>query len=339
MTLCVKVRKEEAEKTRQKLLEKDALDLSKKIKGRGGFILFPLKKKVAGYTIQDKVFEQKEAKPRSLKECLEKELTKEEIDILKTAYDSFGEIAVLEIPEGLKLKEKAIGSALLKLSPSLRAVFKKGSPVEGEYRVRALKKLVGVGGSETTYKEHGCTYKFDLSKVFFTPRLSTERLRIAEQVKPDEVVMDLFAGVGPFSILIAKKQPLVKKIYASDLNPAAFEYLKKNIKINKVSDKVVPLLGDAEEIAKERKNEADRVIMNLPRTTKNYLPTALSCVKKDGIVHYYTFAANEEEVKEEIKNNIGVAEYEVLHVQQVRTYSPSEWNYAADIHIENRAFR
>jgi len=330
MTLCVKARKENAEKIRQDLFEKGVLDPSKKIKTRAGFVFLPLRKKISGYTLHEEEFTQKEEKARSLKKALEKTLSEDEISILKTSFDTFGEIAVIEIPLELESKEKTIGKALLDVNPQLRAVFKKASAVEGAHRVRSLKKLAGTGNAETTYKEHGCTYKFDISKVFFTPRLSTERLRVAEQVKPGEVVMDLFAGVGPFSILIAKKQPLVKKIYASDINPAAFEYLKQNIELNK-TDKVIPLLGDAKEIAKQHSGEADRVIMNLPRTTKNYLPTALSCVKEGGVIHYHTFAGSEEEVKEEIKNNIGAADYKILTVRQVRTYSPSEWNYAADI--------
>jgi tRNA (guanine37-N1)-methyltransferase len=78
-----------------------------------------------------------------------------------------------------------------------------------------------------------------VTKVYFSPRLSQERLRIAQKVRGGEVVIDMFAGVGPFSIQIAKKFNNVK-VYAIDTNPVAIQFLKQNIALNKIEN-IFPL--------------------------------------------------------------------------------------------------
>jgi tRNA (guanine37-N1)-methyltransferase len=121
-------------------------------------------------------------------------------------------------------------------------------------------------------KEHGCEYHLDLSEVYFSPRLSYEHSRVASQVEEKETVVDMFAGVGPFSILIAKTHEDVK-VYAVDVNPDATRYLERNIIVNGVMGKVVPVLGDAKEIVHERlRGAADRVMSFLQRGQSARLP-------------------------------------------------------------------
>ncbi len=338
MITCLKIKKEKGELAKRKLADLNALNNNREISSKGNFLYFPInaryKEKVnllkIGKIVQWPA-KLKKKRVKNFTDILKGKLTKEEIKHLRTSYDLFGEVAVIEIPKELEKKEKIIGAALLKFYPNLKAVFKKAGVVSGIYRVRPLKLLAGKGGTETTYKESGCTFKFDVAKVFFTERLGTERLRIASQVMPNEIIVDMFAGVGPFSIVIAKKQPKVKTIYAVDINPDAVKYLKENIILNKVSDKVVPIEGDARKVARKLKNVADRVIMNLPKTSENFFPEAIEVLKKKGIIHFYTFAESKTEVISNIQTAIGNVNYKILVVKKVRPYSPLLYNFVADI--------
>jgi tRNA (guanine37-N1)-methyltransferase len=337
MALCLKIRQDKGEFVISKLKSEGSFDPSRKVKREAGFLYIPLTKEPSeklGELLETEL-EERETKLKSLEEILQGEFSADELEELKTSYDLFGEVAVLEIPDELIPKEETIGRALLKLYPKLRAVFKKSGEVRGEFRVRELKLIAGTGSSVTTYKEHGCTYRFDIAKVFFTPRLSTERLRVAEQAKAGEVVVDMFAGVGPFSILIAKKQPKIKKIYAIDLNPDAVLYMKENIILNKAQEKIIPLVGDATKIvSKELKGVADRVIMNLPKTGEDFLPYAIQALKKKGVIHFYTFAADEESVEADLKKKLSGYKYRILETRRVKPYAPHEWTFAADIELE-----
>jgi len=340
--LCLKTPRKKAEFIRKKLFALGILDHKRKIVSDAKNVYLPIKNsktteaKKFGRLTEKRTKTQKR-EPRSIATLLRHKLTKRELALLKSSYDSFGEVVVVEVPKGLVKKEKMIGQAFLNLHKKLRAVFKKTGPVTGDYRTRKLKRIAGTGGSETTYKEHGCTFQFDLTKVFFSPRLATERDIIARQVKPKEVVVDMFAGAGPFSILIAKKQPLVKKIYAIDLNPDAVRYLKLNSLLNKVGEKIEAISGDAPSIINKKLNgTADRVIMNLPRSPKNYLPTALKALKKKGVLHYYTFCSTEEEVRQRIGESLRGKTFRIRSIRNVKPYSPEEYCFAADIYISKK---
>ncbi len=266
---------------------------------------------------------------------LEKKLTKLELKELKTSLDILGEIAIIEIPKKLSKKSSIIGRAVLKANPQLRAVFKKASAVRGEYRVRALKKIAGRGSTEIIYRENGCFFKFDASKVFYTPRMSSERMRVAQQVKKGEVVLDMFAGIGPFSILIAKIQPSVKIIHSIDSNPDAISSLIASAGMNKVSHKIIAYAGDARTVVHSYlAHSANRVIMNLPMTNEDFFGSALLALNKKGILHFYTFAKTDAEVRKKIQKAIKKSsEFKILSMRKVRQYAPRIWNFAVDIEI------
>tara|TARA_Y100000034_G_scaffold128501_1_gene183157 strand:+ start:552 stop:1580 length:1029 start_codon:yes stop_codon:yes gene_type:complete len=340
MEKCLKTRKKKAETAKQKLFSLSYMDFSRKTVSSGDFIYFPIKdfdkSKISKLgTISSKKLPKKIRKPRTISEILSKKLSKTELTELKTSFDIFGDIILVEIPENLIKKEKLIGNSFLKLYPNIRAVFKKTGKVSGIERVRPAKRIAGTGTSEVNYKESGCIFKFDISKVFFTPRLSTEREKIFAKVKPGEIVLDMFAGVGPFSVIIAKKQPLVEKVYAIDINNTAISYLRENARINKVSDKVEAFVGDSKTtISKKFKGIADRVIMNLPKTSLNFLPTALNALKpKGGVLHYYTFKATKQEVKAEVSARLKSKKHRILSIRNVKPYAPREYCFCADIKI------
>lgn len=268
---------------------------------------------------------------------LDGKLTEPELNKLRTSLDILGEIAIIEIPKELLKKERLIGRAVLKANPQLRAVFKKASVVKGEYRTRALKRIAGKGGTFTTYRENSCTFRFDAEKVFFTPRMSSERLRVAKQVKKGEVVLDMFAGVGPFAVLIAKTCPNASVVYAIDSNRFATSYLEESAAMNKVSHKIIIFTGDAREVVRQYlEGKADRVIMNLPKTNETFFKDALIALKSKGMLHFYTFASTEAQVTALIKKNLKRCRYRILEIRKVRPYAPRIWNFVADIKVKRK---
>ena len=227
--------------------------------------------------------------PRDLREALRGQLTDEELKQFR-AFDIIGDIAVVKLPEKLLSKKHLIGRALMQVHRHVRTVLNQTTPVRGEFRTRELEVIAGEPRTETVYHEGGCSFKVDLAKTYFSPRLATERLRVVRQVKPGEVVVNLFAGVGSYSVIIARHS-VASRVYSIDKNPAAFEYMRENIRINKVGDRVVPILGDAREVVEARLREkADRVLMPLPELAREFFDVGLSALKPaGGIIHFYDF--------------------------------------------------
>jgi len=241
--------------------------------------------------IAKREFESNVQKPRSLKEALSGKLNGKEMGKLISSFDVLGDVAVIEIPEMLSKKEKLIGKTLLELNPSLKSVYRIASAHTGEYRTQKVELIAGKAQRIAHYKEHGCIFEIDFANVFFSPRLSTERKRIAELVKPKEVVAVFFSGIGPFAIVIAKKQPLAEKIYAVELNPFAHRQALDNIALNHVENEVEAIEGDVNKVAPQLlKGKCDRIVMPMPKTAQNFLDSAfIALKKKGGIVHYYHF--------------------------------------------------
>lgn len=213
-----------------------------------------------------------------------------ELKMLYNSFDIIGDIAVLRLPSALEEKGRIIAEAVMRINKSVKTVLCQVSPVAGEYRLRGLKWLCGENKTETVHKEYGCLFKVDLAKCYFSPRLSYERMRVARQVKPGEVVVNMFAGVGCFSIMIAKHSK-AKKVYSIDINPDAVRYMRENIALNRVDGIVEAIMGDSKEVILSRlRRTADRVLMPLPEKAYEYLDFAIEALgKKGGIIHYYDF--------------------------------------------------
>jgi tRNA (guanine37-N1)-methyltransferase len=223
-----------------------------------------------------------------LEKLLAGKMSEEEIHAVYRSYDIAGDIAVIKVPDNLREKRTLIAEAVMAANRSVKSVLGQVSPVSGEYRVRELEWILGERRTEATYRENGCVFKVDLAKAYFSPRLSHERLRIAKLVQPGEVVVNMFAGVGPFSIVIAKHSE-ASRIYSIDVNPEALKYMRENITLNKMGNRIVPLLGDAKEVVeREPKGVADRVIMPLPEKASEYLDAAIEASKLgNSWLHYY----------------------------------------------------
>jgi len=262
-----------------------------------------IKVQIGDFRSQRGFFREIESKPKRLDAYLRGKIPDELISGLPRSFDSIGDIAVIELPESMEQFSAVIGRGIIETNPHIRLALRRSSQVEGPFRTRKFEVMAGVGGTETFYREFSCRFHLDVSTVYFSPRLSRERMRIAQQVIPDEIIVDMFAGVGPYSILIAKLQPK-STIYSVDINPAAVKYLRENAFANGVADRVIPMEGDVKELArKDLHGLANRVIMNLPSEAVNYLPAASQILKDEGgMVHFYSFAQREENINSVISS-------------------------------------
>ncbi len=182
----------------------------------------------------------------SFRELVKRGLTKDEQPLLKTAYDAIGDIAILEIDEGLRKKEKFIAESLLKCQKNIRTVLRKDSAHEGDFRTQKLKYLAGENKKETVHTESKARLKLDVEKVYFSPRMSNERLRIAGQVKDGENILVMFSGCAPYPVVIAKNTE-AKMMTGIELNPVGHRYAVENVKLNKLNN-VFLFKGDAREV-------------------------------------------------------------------------------------------
>jgi len=205
-----------------------------------------------------------------------------------------GDIAVIKSPriagwqDPLTLDEyRMLAQALLSKLKYVKSVWLAIAPTSEEYRIRRYVHLAGEERSTTLYKEYGCRFKVDILRSFITPRLSYEHYRVSQLVGEGEVVVNMFAGVGLFSILIACKSR-ARLIHSIDINPEAYKFMVENIRLNKVEDKVIPYLGDAARVIEERlQGVADRVLMPLPELALDYTPYALKALRGEGFIHFY----------------------------------------------------
>jgi tRNA (guanine37-N1)-methyltransferase len=299
-----------------------------------------LEKKLPEFEISTHKFPERAKRHSSLLDVLGDKLPPHLLTTVPRAIDFVGEIAVVEIPSELERHKRMIGEAIINVHKQVHTVLAKSGAVEGVYRLREFEVIAGAGETETIHKEYGCSYHVDLAKAYFSPRLSHEHDRVASIVKDGETIIDMFAGVGPFSILIAKRHENVR-VYAIDVNPDAITLLKRNLKENRVEQKVTPILGDADQIIGERLSEvADRVIMNLPERAIEYVDSACEVLKREGgIVHYYDFTNTPNpletarvrliEAVEKTSRNIK----KIPFARKVRAIAPYAWQVVVDAEI------
>ena len=298
-----------------------------------------LRKLVPSASLGVEDFEPRKRHPRTFEEALAERLSPDILSRLPKSFDVVGDITILELDSGLAVYETVIAGAIMEVHPNVRAVFAKSGEVSGAERIRPLRYIAGENRTHTIHKEYGCLFKVDLSKAFFSPRLSTEHQRVAQMVEKGERVIDMFAGVGPFSILTAKRLDEVR-VEAIDSNPQAVELLQENVRANKVESKVHAHFGDAREvIRKELFQSASRVIMNHPSASKDFVKEACAALQPSGgTIHYYTFAGenwetdSRNDIEHVVKESGYVAE-RVLGIHRVREVAPMRWQVAVDLKV------
>ena len=272
-----------------------------------------------------------------LKRVLQDVLSEEENEQLISAFDQIGDIIVVRIPDSLVSKKQIIGKTLLEQVSTANSVFYQSSPVEGDFRTRQLEIIAGEDKTQTEYKENGCKFIVDVEKAFFSPRLSTERERIAGLVKDGEVIINMFGGVGMFSLLAAKNTACT--IYNIDLNPIAAQLCKENTNINKLKGEVISLNGDATQVINEQLVEkADRILMLLPERSDEFLDSAVLGLKNKGIIHYYSHIHADKKqdaakLSEEHFLSVNKTDAEIITSRNVRPIGPRFYQTVVDVKI------
>ncbi|MFH1063562.1 MAG: class I SAM-dependent methyltransferase family protein [Candidatus Woesearchaeota archaeon] len=341
MVLCVKVPLKKAQDVKRFLIDNDLFNPDYILKKDGEYILFPISKKTgiqkrfSFVTFPDIRCMNSMRKKQTLKSEISKVLTKSEREVLKRAFDVTGSIAIIEIPEGLEKKEILIAESLLKLHKNISTVLKKVGIHGTEFRTQKMKYLSGRKTKEALYVEHGVRLKLDVEKVYFSPRLSTERKRIADQVKPGESVLIMFSGCAPYPCVIARRTK-AKDITGIELNPYGHKYGLENVKLNKISN-VTLINGDVKEVVQKLKQKFDRIAMPLPKSAGDFLSSALAVARKGTIIHFYAFedegnfTAAHERIKEACKKN--KMKCKILKTVKCGQHSPSNYRICVDFKV------
>lgn len=294
-------------------------------------------------------------KYKTLQEALEGKLPDKYLNIIPKSYDIIGHIVVIEFDKFNHINDKdfknykeEVAKAILFVNKNVKTVYEKKSQIKGKYRLRKLALLYGEDKSETIHKENGCNFKLDIKKTYFSPRLVFERRRIASsEIKENALIVDMFAGVGTFAIQIAKNRNV--KIYAFDFNPDAYKYLKENIIINKLKGEIIPykidvkdLLKPANRIGQSLLHKIDRIIMNLPENSIEFIREACFLMKKSGgVLHFYQFSEKPKPIEKTLKileENLSNLNWEIENVinsKKVKHYSPRSDLIVVDLKIKS----
>ncbi len=275
-----------------------------------------------------------------LKNALKDVFAKEEIERVYSSFDIIGDIIIIKIPEELEEKKEIIAKTLINKIKTVKTVFQQISSVQGEYRTRRLCFLTGINKSNTEYREHGCIFKVDVLKTYFSPRLATERLRVSKLIGNNEIIINMFAGIGTYSIILAKKNPDCI-VYSIDSNPYANDLCIINSKLNKVQDRVIPILGNARTIiSNQLKGKATRVLMPLPEQAAEFIDSAIMALENNkGIIHYFAHIKAKskldalEEGKVNCHNHFQCYQYKIISGKVVREVGPRIYQTVFDLEI------
>lgn len=326
----VRVPRSEAEATRRRLLELDYLRLDLAVAKDGDDIVFPVLDS-CGPTLPTRPFDfdARELRPAGYQDLLP--WPADLVAQAPRAFDQVGDVVVVKVPPELKDKVRVaeLGDAILRFHHA-RAVFHDAG-VKDPHRVRALERIAGDGGALTQVNENGVRLWVDLSKAYFSPRLASERGRVAGLVRPGEHVVDLFGGVAPLGVQAALRGADVDSI---DINPDAIDLAQRNVTDLRLQGKVRLWPGDARDVAHQMQ-PADRVVMNLPHGAKHFLDVAARVAKPTAMIHYHEILPPEQAVAraERVLKELGEAGWNgrlALH-RAVRNYSPTEAHIVFDL--------
>ncbi len=252
-----------------------------------------------------------------------------------TGVDVIGDIAVVRLTGFTRPEKKRLGEALLKEVKNVVGVFEQEGGIEGEYRLRSLKHLAGDKKTLTLHRENGCVFKVDVAQCYFSPRLSTERLRIAKEVAKEERVLNMFAGVGPFSVPIAKFAGA--RVTSCEINDLACDLHEENDRLNRVEGLVQVMRGDASDLPRKTSLKFDRILMPHPSQADKFLPVALALAKNGAIMHYYrhVLGGDDQEARESMSRELSqlLPPKATYKLRRVREVGPRWVEMAADVKV------
>jgi tRNA (guanine37-N1)-methyltransferase len=333
---CVRAEREAGERVRARLAAADLVDSGHEIVADDGWLFIPVVDVGAVPGEFEVVY----------REVPARETQTMPADVLgfEPSYERLGDLVIVDEDDPGRARDLA--EAIIESALPVRAVLNRASKIQGEKRVREWEVLVdttsddresGRGPTETVHREFGCEFALDLATVYFSPRLATERHRVAEQVTADERVFDMFAGVGPYAVPIARRGA---EVVATDINETAIGYLRENAERNGVGERVTATCGDVRDVAIDYEGWADRVVMNLPHSADEFLETAVALAGESCLLHYYDiqseadpYGPGERAIRAAAEP---ACEVSVETRRTVRSYAPHEHNVVLDVRLERR---
>lgn len=337
--LGVSVPKERAEALRSELSSRHLVDKTKAILEQEDRILIPLAGAVESSTIDrfgaglvDREFPDRKSRVdpiesiRRLVEIPESLKPK-----LPEKWELIGDVAIIRVPPELESYGRELGAVYMKVL-GMKAVLRDVGGIAGEFREPMTELLAGTD-TETTHIENRIKFRLDAARTMFSSGNEEERIRMASTRCDGETVIDMFAGIGYFSIPLAVYQK-PREVVACEVNPTAFRYLTENVALNKVGDVVRPVLGDNRDLKGE--SVADRVLMGYVKTTHEFLPTAIRLLRSGGVIHYHETCPNEllpERPVRRIRDAVPGGKVEVLRSKEIKSYAPGVSHVVVDVRV------
>jgi len=275
-----------------------------------------------------------------LKKLLKGVLAEEDLEKIYSSFDMIGDIAIIKIPDSLLTEKNVIGEVILESIKNLKTVFLQSSSVSGEYRLRGLEVIAGDEKYVTYYREYGCKFLVNVATTYFSPRLSTERLRISNLVSPGEIIVNMFAGVGTFSVIMAKKHQI--RVYNIDSNLDAYILSIMNSRINRLKDRIFSIHGDSQNILRSSsfKDRIDRVLLPLPERAHEFVDISVNCLRPSGgHLHFFSHIKSDTKAgvvptsEAHIHNLFSKYDFEIEHTQIVRDVAPRLYQIVTDLFI------
>jgi tRNA wybutosine-synthesizing protein 2 len=273
-----------------------------------------------------------------LQERLKEKLSKEEIVLVPRSYQRLGHCLILRLAKELQNKKEEIGKASLEIVPGIKTVCINLGKVEGKFRRPNIEVVAGENNTVVDHNEHGCLFRFDITKLMWSMGNMNERKRMYENVKEGEIVVDCFAGIGYWSIPICKNSKPAK-VFAIDANPDSIHVLKENRRLNHISEETLEIIhGKCEEQAEKLEGKADRVILGYLPAPTFALTAAIKMLKPAGGIIHYEGICERDCFEELLKDAREKAEEQkkqatLLHAQPVKSVAARKWHYVIDVKI------
>ncbi len=298
---CIRVPIHEGESMRRQVIADGTADRTLRPRAEDGFLLIPIcEKREGAVQMPFAASPKREELPR---------------------HEQVGGLVILQE------EDYAGAEKILQNRPNVHTALFATSPVEGEFRTRTFKVLAGLNTTETMYHEYGKRMYIDLTAAYFSARLSNERQRLVSQMADGERVLDMFAGVGPFAVMLGSKAGLM---VANDINPSAVHLMQRNLRLNKIKS-VAATVGDAKDLPNMLSPlKFDRIIMNLPFAAYEFLEAAAKLAEERCVIHLYSLVEREGEHTEDILRAFPDAK---ITEKFIRSYSPTSWHAVYDIEV------